>query len=116
MVYRNAKVWIQFLPGETTQNDFQGSVRKRIGKDIEVFGWVQNERRKAPIYKPGAQSNPMVAGRIPWFPHLNSQERIRSSRLERGALRRRKEALVGIDLGSGPCQVRCRRCVRAQGR
>ena len=67
-MYRNAKASALFLPGGTTQNDFEGSVVKRIGKDIEVKGWVQYEGWKAPIYMTGAQSDTTAAAQITWYP------------------------------------------------
>ncbi|HUB17919.1 MAG TPA: capsule assembly Wzi family protein [Acidobacteriaceae bacterium] len=66
--YRNAKASAQFIPGGTTQNDFAGSVVKRIGKDIEVKGLVQYESWKAPIYLTGAQSDTTAAAQITWYP------------------------------------------------
>jgi hypothetical protein len=67
-MYRNAKASAQFIPGGTTQNDFAGSVVKRIAKDIEVKGLVQYESWKAPIYKTGAQSDTTAAAQITWYP------------------------------------------------
>ena len=67
-MYRNAKTSALFIPGGTTQNDFGGSVVKRIGKDIEVKGWVQYEGWKAPVYMTGAQSDTSAAGQITWYP------------------------------------------------
>src|SRR5579883_568357 len=61
--YRNAKASVLqtnkanpyllhgFLPGGTTQNDYQFGVVKRVLKDIELNGWVQYEQWKAPLYK-----------------------------------------------------------------
>jgi hypothetical protein len=72
-MYRNMKIDGNFLPGGTTQNDFEGEVRKRIGKDIEVLGQVQYEGWKAPIYKTGAQSDTTVAARITWYPPEKTQ-------------------------------------------
>jgi hypothetical protein len=72
-MYRNAKASAQFIPGGTTQNDFAGSVVKRIGKDIEVKGWVQYEDWKAPIYKTGAQTDTSAAGQITWYPKAREQ-------------------------------------------
>lgn len=68
-MYRNAKASPQFIPGGTTQNDYQFLVRKRLHKDIEVFGWLQYEGWKAPIYKPGAQSDTTATVQITWFAH-----------------------------------------------
>jgi hypothetical protein len=67
-MYRDAKASNQFIPGGTTQNDFAGSVVKRIGHDIEVKGMVQYESWKAPIYKTGAQSDTTAAAQITWYP------------------------------------------------
>jgi hypothetical protein len=67
-MYRNGKASALFIPGGTTQNDFEGSVVKRIGKDIEVKGWVQYEGWKAPVYLTGAQSDTTAAGQITWYP------------------------------------------------
>jgi len=73
-MYRNMKIDGNFFPGGTTQNDFQGSVRKRIGRDIEVRGSVQYEGWKAPIYLTGAQSDTTVAGQITWYPPEKKQQ------------------------------------------
>lgn len=67
-MYRNVKASAQFIPGGTTQNDFAGSVVKRIAKDIEVKGLVQYESWKAPIYKTGARSDTTAAAQITWYP------------------------------------------------
>jgi hypothetical protein len=72
-MYRNAKASKVFLPGGTTQNDFEGSVVKRFMKDIEVKGWVQYESWKAPIYVTGAQSDTTAAAQITWYPKLSNQ-------------------------------------------
>ncbi len=71
--YRNTKASNKFLTGGTTQNDFDGLVRKRIGKDIEVLGTVQYEGWKAPLYKTGAQNDTTIGAQITWFPHRNTQ-------------------------------------------
>jgi hypothetical protein len=58
-----------FLPGGTTQNDYQFNVVKRIHKDIELNGWVQYERWVAPIYKTGVQNDTTASFQITWYPH-----------------------------------------------
>lgn len=58
-----------FLPGGTTQNDYQFNVVKRIHKDIEINGWLQYERWVAPIYKTGVQNDTTIAVQVTWFPH-----------------------------------------------
>jgi hypothetical protein len=66
--YRNAKAAKDFIPGGTTQNSFQFSAVKRIHEDFELRGLVQYEGWKAPVYKPGLQSNTAVAFQVTWFP------------------------------------------------
>jgi hypothetical protein len=58
-----------FLPGGTTQNDYQFNVVKRIHKDIEINGWLQYERWVAPIYKSGVQNDTTAQFQITWYPH-----------------------------------------------
>lgn len=67
--YRNAKAATGFLPGGTTQNDFALHLSKRLRRDIEIRGWVQYERWKAPLYSIGTQSDTNAAVQITWFPH-----------------------------------------------
>jgi hypothetical protein len=68
--YRNAKADQKFIPGGTTQNVYGGEVTKRFlkDKDLEVKGWFQYERWKAPIYKPGLQTDTVLAVQIKWYP------------------------------------------------
>jgi Capsule assembly protein Wzi len=66
--YRNAKAAKDFIPGGTTQNDFELSARKRIGKQFELQGSLQYEGWKAPVYKPGKQNDVSTAAQITWFP------------------------------------------------
>ena len=66
--YRNAKAAKDFIPGGTTQNLFQFSAVKRLHEDLELRGLVQYEGWKAPVYKPGLQSNTAVAFQVTWFP------------------------------------------------
>ena len=79
-MYRRAKAsplnqagTLGFLPGGTTQNDFQIAATKRFLKDIEVKGYVQYEQWKAPIYKTGSQSDTSIAAQITWYPHEQKQ-------------------------------------------
>ena len=65
--YRNAKAAKDFIPGGTTQNSFQFSAVKRLHEDLELRGLVQYEGWKAPVYKPGLQSNTAVAFQVTWF-------------------------------------------------
>ncbi|MBS1822603.1 MAG: capsule assembly Wzi family protein [Acidobacteria bacterium] len=66
--WRGAKAAKDFIPGGTTQNVFQVSAVKRIHKEVEVRGWLQYERWKAPVYKQAGQSDTSVSVQITWFP------------------------------------------------
>jgi hypothetical protein len=66
--YRNAKAAKDFIPDGTTQNDFMISAIKRVRTDFEVRGWLQYERWKAPVYKPGLQTDTSIAVQVTWFP------------------------------------------------
>jgi hypothetical protein len=67
-MYRAAKASNSFIPGGTTQNDYEVYACKRVLKDFEVRGSMQYERWKAPIYQTGAQSNAVGTFQITWFP------------------------------------------------
>ena len=67
-MYRNAKASAQFIPGGTTQNDFEWYVCKRIRKDIEIRGSVQFERWKAPVYLTGSQGDVVGSVQVTWYP------------------------------------------------
>jgi len=67
-MYRNAKASSAFIPGGTTQNDFEWYVCKRVRKDIEIRGSLQYESWKAPIYRAGSQSDTTGTVQITWFP------------------------------------------------
>ena len=73
-MYRNMKIDGNFIPGGTTQNDFQGEVRKRIGPNIEARVSVQYEGWKAPIYLPGKQSDTTAAAQITWYPQQKTNQ------------------------------------------
>jgi hypothetical protein len=72
--YLNKKIPNDFIPNGTTQNQFKASVVKRFGRDrdIELNAWVQYEQWKAPVYKPGAQSNTVEAFQVTWYPKLRT--------------------------------------------
>jgi hypothetical protein len=70
-MYRNAKASIEFIPGGTTQNDFELYVCKRFKRDIEIRGSVQFESWKAPIYQAGTQSDTSSNVQITWFPRYS---------------------------------------------
>lgn len=72
-MYRRAKADFHFIPHGTTQDDFQLSAVKHIRKDLEVGGWLQVEDWKAPLYKPGPQSDAIGALQITWYPKESKQ-------------------------------------------
>ena len=67
--YRNVKAAKDFIAGGTTQNQFKLNVVKRLGKDVELNAWIQQESWKAPVYRPGANGDTAAAGQITWYPH-----------------------------------------------
>jgi hypothetical protein len=74
-IYRNAKAATAFIPGGTTQNDYEVQVRKDVSKNIQILGWIQYEGWKAPIYKTGAQSDTTASVEVTWFPHWSATSR-----------------------------------------
>jgi Capsule assembly protein Wzi len=70
-MYRRAKAASAFIPGGTTQDDYEAYVCKRIMKDFEVRGSLQYEGWKAPIYKSGPQSDTTSTFQITWLPRDN---------------------------------------------
>jgi hypothetical protein len=75
---RNMKIDGDFFPGGTTQNDFAGSVREWIGRDIEIRGLVQHEGWKAPIFTyptftSTLHNNTIVETRITWYPRESTR-------------------------------------------
>jgi len=67
--YRGAKAAKDFIAGGTTQNEYKGEIVKLLGDDLEVKFSVQYEHWKAPLYRPGANSDVGVAGQLTWYPH-----------------------------------------------
>jgi hypothetical protein len=70
LAYRNAKAAKDFIPGGTTQNDFTAKVVKSIRPQVELDGWMQYERWKAPIYKTGGQSDVTTTVQVTWYPQI----------------------------------------------
>ena len=71
--WRSVKAAKDFIPGGTTQSEYRGEVVKRLGDDLELRGTVQYEGWKAPIYRPGFNSDVSVFGQLTLYPHLNKQ-------------------------------------------
>jgi hypothetical protein len=78
--YLNKKIPKDFIPGGTTQNEYEYKVGvvKRLGQDIELNGWLQYEAWRAPVsvkevdlYLPGLQRDTIVAAQLTWFPKLH---------------------------------------------
>lgn len=77
--YLNKKTESNFIPGGTTQNQFKAGVVKRLGRDVELNGWVQYEGWKAPVpvngvnlLRTGLQRDTTTAVQLTWFPKLHS--------------------------------------------
>jgi len=75
LAYRNAKAAKDFIPGGTTQNDFIVKAVKQIRPQVEFDGWLQYERWKAPIYKPGGQNDVTTTVQITWYPKVQQIQR-----------------------------------------
>jgi hypothetical protein len=73
VTYLNKKTPTNFIPGGTTQNQFKAEALYRMHKNIELNGWVQYERWKAPIYLPGLQTDTAAAVQITFHPGLHSR-------------------------------------------
>jgi hypothetical protein len=74
--YLKKRTPTDFIPGGTSQNQFKVDVLKRLGKNLELNAWVQVERWKAPIYKPGNGANvdSAIAVQMTWFPKLHTRD------------------------------------------
>jgi hypothetical protein len=66
--FRHSKVADDFIPQGTTQNSFDLRVVKRIHDDLEVSAEVQQEWWKAPVYKPGLQTDTVATFQLTLFP------------------------------------------------
>ena len=71
--YLNKKTPKDFISQGTTQNQFKIDVVKNLGHDITLDAWFQYERWKAPVYKPGPQSDSVIAAQFTWHPKLHTQ-------------------------------------------
>ncbi|MDE1161272.1 MAG: capsule assembly Wzi family protein [Acidobacteriaceae bacterium] len=87
MMYMTKQAPKDFISGGVTQSQIKGEVVKRLGHNLELDGWVQYERWKAPVYqstnpgaaipytgtalyKPNQQNNFIVAAQFTWYPKL----------------------------------------------
>lgn len=68
--WRGVKAAKDFVPGSTTQNQFRVDATKQFGAEKQIRGhvWAQYEQWKAPIYRPGSQSDTTVEGEVTWWP------------------------------------------------
>lgn len=60
------------INGGTTQDAVRLDLVKRLIRNVELKAWYQNERWKAPFFKPGPQGNNTAAFQVTWFPALHS--------------------------------------------
>jgi hypothetical protein len=73
--YLDKKTPNGFITGGTSQGQFKAELVKRFHKDIELDGWVQYERWKAPIYLNDANNatkDTSIAVQLTWFPKLHT--------------------------------------------
>ncbi len=70
--WRGVKQAKDFVPGGTTQNDWQAEVVKRFGpeRNVEARFRVQYERWRAPIYRTGLHTDVALDGGLTWYPHM----------------------------------------------
>ena len=66
--FRQNKAGADFIPGGTTQSDFDFSVVKRLAPQLEMKGDVQYERWLIPIYKAGVQHDTSFTFQFTWYP------------------------------------------------
>ena len=62
----------QQIDAGTTQDVVRLDLVKRLSRDVELKAWYQNERWKAPFFKPGQQGSNTAAFQVTWFPALHS--------------------------------------------
>ena len=66
--FRHSKVANDFVPSGTTQNSFDIRVVKRFQDRLEVSAEVQHEWWKAPVYKPGEQTDTVATFQLTLYP------------------------------------------------
>ena len=71
--YRNVKAAKDFIAGGTTQNQYKLDLVKRLGPDVELHAAGQYEAWKAPVYRPGKNTDTSVWGEVTWYPHKQKQ-------------------------------------------
>ncbi len=71
--YRNAKVSKTFIPGGTTQNDFNVKAVLRLKHDLELNAFGQAEFWKVPAWYPGPQHDFTGSIQLTYFPKLSWQ-------------------------------------------
>jgi len=80
--YLTKRTHNDFIPGGVTQRQYTLDVVKRLGKDVELDAWVQEERWKAPIYilkqNNGANFDNVIAVSLTWFPKLHNDVKNRA--------------------------------------
>ncbi len=71
--YRNVKAAKDFIAGGTTQNQYKIEFTKKLGKDVLLDAAGQYEGWKAPVYKPGLNTDVSIWGGLTWYPHKSKQ-------------------------------------------
>lgn len=66
--YRTSKAAKDFIPGGTTENDYNVSLVTLLRPQLELKADVRFERWRAPIYKAGPQSDTTAMFQLTWYP------------------------------------------------
>jgi hypothetical protein len=69
--YRNAKVSKTFIPGGTTQNDFNIKAVLRLKDDLELNAFGQAEFWRAPVLAPGPEHDFTGSIQLTYFPKIS---------------------------------------------
>ena len=71
--YRSDKAAKDFIPGGTTEVDFNFEAVKRLTPDVELKADVQYERWLIPLYKPGQHSDTSTTFQLTWYPRIDKR-------------------------------------------
>lgn len=69
--YRRAKISKNFIPGGTTQNDFNARAVLRLKRDLELNAFGQFEQWTVPALAHGRQSDFAISAQLTYFPKWN---------------------------------------------
>jgi hypothetical protein len=69
--YRNAKVSKNFIPGGTTQNDFNAKAVLRLQQNLEINAFLQGELWKVPALAPNRKEDVTGSIQLTYYPKLS---------------------------------------------